>query len=150
VLGRDQAERAVLMEHTMAERFPGQRVKQLAAVELLRPLEILLTGKLPIPARYDLVADPGAVLGLKHRITEIRTIIAEWGIAVAPCWSSPVRPSHVGISNQSRFQERSCGSRSTGGQYAAVRCGLSSGIVRSKKRSIVRGLLFRTRSSSDW
>jgi hypothetical protein len=85
LLARDNAGRAVLvLEHTLVESFPGQRAKQLAAIALFRPLEELLSGQLPAPGRYDLVVDPGKVLGLKHRITEIRSLVAEWTAVVAP------------------------------------------------------------------
>jgi len=58
----------------MVESFPGASGRSnWPAVELFRPLEAEPRRGAPaFPGRYDLAIAPGAVLGLKHRIHDVR------------------------------------------------------------------------------
>lgn len=85
LLGRDSLDRAwLVLEHTLVESFLDQHSKQIAATTMFKPLETLLSGRLPGPGWYSLVVRPGDVLGLKRATQRVRDWTAEWIRTTAP------------------------------------------------------------------
>jgi hypothetical protein len=85
LLGRDKnGQPRLVLEHTLVESFLDQRTVQIAAVQMLEPLELLLSGQLPAPGHYNLALTPSSVLGLKRKTEHIREWVETWIRETAP------------------------------------------------------------------
>lgn len=88
--------REIVLEHTRIESYP-QQIKDWSQIrKLLKPLEEMLTGKLPAPGHYELSVDVGATKGAKHTKV-IQKALIKWIKEKAPLLqpgSPDVAPDH--------------------------------------------------------
>jgi hypothetical protein len=67
----------IVFEHTRIESYPGQIDDSVRIRQLLKPLESMLVGKLPIPGDYHLSIDIGTVKGAKAT-KPIQSALTAW------------------------------------------------------------------------
>lgn len=73
----------IVIEHTRIESFSDQIVNGIRMVKLLKPLENLLTNKLPMPGHYELSMKSNEISGIRNE-NKIRLALIKWIKEKAP------------------------------------------------------------------